>query len=86
MRSQIDPDFGAVLREMRKRRKLSIEQTALAAEVHPVYYGKVERGEHRPTVEIVDRVLRALEISWTSFGLAVDVHRARAGRGGAARS
>jgi transcriptional regulator with XRE-family HTH domain len=50
-------------RAFRKRRKLSIEQTALAAEVHPVYYGRVERGEHRPTVEIVDRVLTALEVS-----------------------
>jgi transcriptional regulator with XRE-family HTH domain len=75
LKKTIDPVFGLALRIMRKSRKLSMEQTALLAGVNSVYYGKIERGKHSPTVEIVDRVLTALEVDWMRFGMEVDLSR-----------
>lgn len=63
---------GPVLRQFRKERGFTIEQTASKAKLHAVYYGDIERGKENPTVKVLDRILSALRRSWREFGAAVD--------------
>jgi transcriptional regulator with XRE-family HTH domain len=63
---------GPVLRRFRQERGLTIEQTALRAKLHAVYYGEVERSKENPTVKVIDRILAVLQRSWEEFGSAVD--------------
>lgn len=46
----------------KSRRKLGLTQAELAekAGVNPNYYSRIERGEVRPSVEILHRVIKAL--------------------------
>lgn len=63
---------GPVLRQFRKERGFTIEQTATKARLHAVYYGDIERGKENPTVKVLDRVLGVLHRSWQEFGTALD--------------
>lgn len=69
---------GRALRQFRKKRGLTIEQTASKAKLHVVYYGDVEREKENPTVKVIDRVLAVLGCSWEELGRAVDELRAGA--------
>lgn len=64
--------LGQVMRTFRQRRALSQEELADRAGVHRTYVGQVERGERNPSFESLDRLLRALGVSWAQFGAAVD--------------
>lgn len=63
---------GRALRNFRKERGFTIEQTASRAKLHAVYYGDVERGKENPTVMVIDRVLTALSRGWGELGAAID--------------
>ena len=69
---------GAVLRRFRQERGLTIEQTAVRAKLHAVYYGEVERGKENPTVRVIARILDVLGRGWGEFGDAVDALRSGA--------
>jgi transcriptional regulator with XRE-family HTH domain len=55
--------FGRVLREMRKRKKLSQEDLALGAGLDRTYPSLLERGQRQPTLAVLLAVARVLEIS-----------------------
>jgi len=67
--------LGQVMRAFRQRRDLSQEELGDRAGVHRTYVGQVERGERNPSFESLDRLLRALGVSWAQFGAAVDAAR-----------
>lgn len=52
--------FGQAVREQRLKRGLSQEQLAEAAQVERSHMGKVERGEHLPSLTVVLRLAEAL--------------------------
>jgi len=54
--------LGEELRRLRKFRKLSQEEVAERAELHPTYYGQVERGEVNPSIKTVLQIVAAIEI------------------------
>ncbi|MGH7975581.1 MAG: helix-turn-helix domain-containing protein [Limisphaerales bacterium] len=52
---------GAVLK-YRMKAKFSQETLAEKADVHPNYVGRIERGECAPTVEILLKIAKALDV------------------------
>ena len=54
--------LGESIRKYRKAAKLSQEELAERADLHPVYIGKVERGEQWISVHALLRVAKALGI------------------------
>ncbi len=59
--------FGKAIR--RRRRELDLSQEVLAerAELHRTYISEIERGEVNPSLEIVERLANALDISIAEF-------------------
>jgi transcriptional regulator with XRE-family HTH domain len=54
--------IGETIRKHRKAAGLSQEKLAEKAELHPVYFGQVERGEQTVSVHALVRIARALGI------------------------
>lgn len=52
--------LGVAIREQRLRQGLAQEQLAIEAHVERSHMGKIERGEHMPSLAIVVRVAEAL--------------------------
>ncbi|AIQ37197.1 hypothetical protein R50345_22690 [Paenibacillus sp. FSL R5-0345] len=54
---------GARVRELRKEKGMSQEELAHAANLHPTYIGKLERGERNMSVESLEKTTKALGIT-----------------------
>ena len=54
--------FGKRIRELRLKRKLSQEKLAELADLHRNYVGVVERGLQNPSLLIIVKLARALEV------------------------
>lgn len=52
--------FGAAVRALRNERGISQESLANLADIERSHMGKVERGEHMPTLVIVFKIARGL--------------------------
>ena len=48
----INVALGNVLRRYRESRKLTQEEFSEFCDISRAYYGRIERGEHSPTIEI----------------------------------
>ena len=57
-------DVGGRIRYFRHLRKLSQEQLALQAGINPAFLGHLERGLKSPTITTLDKIVRALDISF----------------------
>lgn len=55
--------FGKKLAEIRKLKKLSQEELAWAAGIGDNQIGRIERGEHNPSLNTVFKIANALSIS-----------------------
>ena len=55
--------FGAAVRALRTERGIAQESLAHLAGVERSHMGKIERGEHMPTLAIVFKIANALECS-----------------------
>jgi ribosome-binding protein aMBF1 (putative translation factor) len=65
--SKIKQRFGKAVR--RRRRELDLSQEALAerADVHRTYIANIERGELNPSLENVEKIAKALEMTIADF-------------------
>ena len=54
--------LGATLRQCRKQAGLSQETLAEKAGLHPVYFGKIERGEQWISLHALLRIAKALGV------------------------
>ncbi|HEY2951415.1 MAG TPA: helix-turn-helix transcriptional regulator [Verrucomicrobiae bacterium] len=54
--------IGESIRKHRKEAGLSQEKLAEKAELHPVYFGQVERGEQAVSVHALLRIAKALKV------------------------
>ena len=57
--------FGAAVRALRTERGIAQESLANLAGIERSHMGKVERGEHMPTLAIIFKIAGALECSTT---------------------
>lgn len=62
-RASFSSAFGTVVRRHRNRLGLSQEGLAEAAGIHRNYVGNLERGEYTATLEVAERLGRALGVA-----------------------
>ncbi len=54
--------FGQRVRELRETKKLSQEQLAEKANLHPTFIGKIERAEINPSIISLEKIAQAFNI------------------------
>jgi transcriptional regulator with XRE-family HTH domain len=59
--------FAAAVKRHRKRRGVSQETLAEAAAVHRTYVGLIERGARTPTIDVAERIAKALGLSLSAL-------------------
>ena len=65
--SMITNVVGQRLRAYRVKQGLTQEELAEKAELHPTYIGQVERGEKNLTITSLEKILNALEVSFSEL-------------------
>ncbi|HKL83990.1 MAG TPA: helix-turn-helix transcriptional regulator, partial [Bacilli bacterium] len=60
---EIKQSLGLKVREMRKKRKWSLLELSLRANVNRNYLGDLENGRRNPTLEIIERLAKAFNMS-----------------------
>ena len=63
----IKQKVGQRIRQIRKEQKLSQEGLGLKANVDRTYVTDVEAGSRNVSLEILERLLKGLEVSFTEF-------------------
>ena len=63
----INKQLGYRIRYLRQQKGMSIEELALEAEVNRNYLGDLERGKRNPTVLVLNRIVKALEIDLSTL-------------------
>jgi transcriptional regulator with XRE-family HTH domain len=59
--------IGLRIRGIRKDRRLTQEQLAEKANVHPKYVSSLERGQENPTLEVLLKLAGALDVDISDF-------------------
>lgn len=59
--------IGRRIRELRVSQNLSQEQLALKAEIDRTYMTSVENGHRNISIVLIDKIIKALEISYEEF-------------------
>jgi len=54
--------LGATIRQKRKRARLTQERLAEKADLHPNFFGRVERGEEHVSLTALLRIAKALKV------------------------
>ncbi|MGG3891587.1 helix-turn-helix domain-containing protein [Metabacillus fastidiosus] len=74
----LSSQVGIKLREIRRNKKISLEELANLSEVSKLTLGKIERGEANPTINILWKICRGLNIplaSLLTFEEDIEVYR-----------
>ena len=58
---------GSRIKELRRALGLSQEKLALKAEVDRTYLAGVEQGKRNPSIKSLEKILKALEVSFGEF-------------------
>ena len=64
--------FGAAMRALRTERGIAQEMLANLAGIERSHMGKIERGEHAPTLAIIFKIAGALECSTAALMVEVE--------------
>ncbi len=63
----ITEKVGSRIKELRRALGLSQEKLALKAEVDRTYLAGVEQGKRNPSIKSLEKILKALEVSFGKF-------------------
>ena len=63
----INKQLGARIRYLRTQKNLTIEDLALEAEINRNYLCDLERGTRNPTVVVLNKIAKALEINLSTL-------------------
>lgn len=58
---------GTRIRTLRKERGYTQEQLAFEANMHPAQIGHIERGVQSPTIDTLEKIIKALNVSINEF-------------------
>ena len=64
--------FGKAVRALRKEQEVAQEELAALAGIERSHMGKIERGEHMPSLAVILKVAAALKISGTDLMAATE--------------
>lgn len=73
-------DLGVAIRLLRRARRLTIEDLAFAAKMHPTYLSGIERGRRNPTWDKLAALARALDIPVSALARDAEVQMQLAAR------
>lgn len=59
---KVEKALADILRRERRKKKLSQEKIAILAGIDRSYYSKIERGENKPTLNILFKISAVLEV------------------------
>ena len=62
MKNSINEQFGKRVAELRRKKHLSQEALADLCGIHRTYIGTIERGEKSPTLNMVEKVAKGLDV------------------------
>ena len=63
----INKQLGARIRYLRQQKNMTIEDLALEAEINRNYLCDLERGTRNPTVVVLNKITKALEINLSTL-------------------
>ena len=63
----INKQLGARIRYLRQQKNMTIEELALEAEINRNYLCDLERGTRNPTVAVLNKIAKALEINLSTL-------------------
>ena len=63
----INKQLGYRIRYLRQQKGLSIESLALEAEINRNYLGDLERGMRNPTVVVLNKIAKALDVDLSTL-------------------
>ena len=63
----INKQLGYRIRYLRQNKGLSIETLALEAEINRNYLGDLERGMRNPTVVVLNKIAKALDVDLSTL-------------------
>ncbi len=73
-------DLGVAIRLQRRARRLTIEDLAFAADIHPTYLSGIERGIRNPTWDKLAALAHALDIPVSGLARDAEVQMQLAAR------
>ena len=79
-------ELGRAIRRLRRARRLTIEDLAHAADMHPTYLSGIERGVRNPTWSKLTGLARALDVPIAEIARDAEAEAQLAARMRAARS
>jgi len=59
--------IGNRIREYRMKNKMSQEELADMAKLHPAHFGRIERGEENATLVSIEKIIKALNVTPQEF-------------------
>ncbi len=63
----INKQLGARIRYLRQQKNWSMEDLALEAEINRNYLCDLERGSRNPTVNVLNRIAKALDVNLSTL-------------------
>lgn len=63
----LSESFGKVLRQLRSEKGYSQESFGFEADLHRTYVSQLERGLKSPSLNILDRICKALGVTMSEF-------------------
>jgi XRE family transcriptional regulator, regulator of sulfur utilization len=62
MDSKIQKEVGKKIKAVREKNDLTQAEVATKADMNVNYYARIERGEENPSLDILQRIIKALKV------------------------